>query len=190
MSHFPLSIEVLFNIRELKMVESYCDNVVLDKSELAAAIASCAQKGYLHDIQTYEWVPEHLQMGPNDMEELSRNEKGDLSEKGKKVVNKISHIFIERTALTSHLFIKKDLLTRGIKWHVFYFDYRDLEDDERNHWKQGRHIHFVNCLRKDLQWETVWRSLAQKGHPSYGPHLRFEDGRQENPSVPKGEVDE
>ena len=32
------------------------------------------------------------------------------------------------------------------EWHLFYFNHRDEIPSDRNHWKNGSHVHFVNWL--------------------------------------------
>lgn len=114
-------------------------------------------------------MPEHLKISPGETfsSDIKPGEK--LAGSDLKLLNKIKGIFDQRRHSIAHIF------DQSKKWHIFYFDYRDLEDQTQNHWKEGSHIHFVNYLWTNLAVCDVWDSLAGRKNKSYGIHIRWRD---------------
>jgi hypothetical protein len=78
-------------------------------------------------------------------------------------------MFEERRWLVGHIFYNKDLTD----WHLFYFDQRDQED-RRNHWKHGPHIHFFNVVWPNLDPAQIWESFCRRKElPKGALHIRY-----------------
>ena len=60
------------------------------------------------------------------------------------------------------------------EWHFFYFDQRDLAEND-NHWQEGGpHIHLVNWLWPNLDGDLVWSDFVRnKEVPRQALHLRY-----------------
>jgi hypothetical protein len=56
------------------------------------------------------------------------------------MVRKMFQLFEERQYLVGHMFYTADLH----EWDFFCFDQPDVEQQKRNHWKKGSHVHFLN----------------------------------------------
>lgn len=114
---------------------------------------------YSHQIYYRDFIPEHLIPTKEEDEAIKNNGLGLIQGKAKKWANKISQIFIDRRYLVGHLFYTEDLKY----WHFFYFDQRDLSNDE-NHWAKGSHIHFINYLWPQYTASSVWEHFTN-GNP-------------------------
>jgi hypothetical protein len=139
---------------------------------------SCFKLGYIHEIKSFEYVPEQLKIKPGEGFSSHLKAGQPLVGEDLKFLNKIKGIFDQRRYSVAHIFLHPD------KWHVFYFDFHDIEDRTENHWKGGSHVHFVNYLWANLKVEQVWESLAGRSNKSYGIHVRWMDEREQE-SIPQ-----
>jgi hypothetical protein len=162
-SHVPDMMLKLFSIERKSDLEKYLNNLVITKECLVRTILSCPIIGYHHERRHYQYVPLQLKEKTPLIPNLLKD--GDT----KKVVGILNSIFEERKLGTAHLFEKAE------KWHVFYFDQRDVSDKTENHWECGAHVHFVNYLWANLTKDDVWNVLAQKGSRPGGIHIRFKE---------------
>ena len=84
------------------------------------------------------------------------------------ISKKLKSIILERRHIHVHLFYN------DVEWHCFYFSYADLEPLEKNHWKYGPHLHYVNHLWPNLTREKVWKSFDKRQTNIPGDlHIRF-----------------
>ena len=169
----PEKLKVLLEYTKKADLERYCKNLTIKADEFAALAHSSYKIGYLHDIKTFEYVPEHLKIQPGETFSPNLKPGQKLTGTDLKFLNKIKGIFDQRRHSIAHIFIRPE------RWHIFYFDFRDIEDQTENHWKGGSHIHFVNYLWANLKLGDVWDSLAGRSNKSYGLHIKWQDDRRE-----------
>ena len=165
------SLRKLFEIDKKSELEKYCRDLILTKEDFAGLVYNCGRIGYLHDIKSQDFVPKHLAPSDDEVASLSSVKVGqELPDKAKKFARKLSQIFKDRRFLVAHIFYNQQ------KWHIFFFDQRDMEDKAPNHWKEGPHVHFVNHLWPEYDptdlWEVFNRSNASVGGKL---HIRFLD---------------
>jgi hypothetical protein len=169
----------LFTFDKKRELERYCRKIVINSSSFADFILAC-ELGlfpFLHKIHYRDHVPEHLYLSDKDSAALAANPLGRLQPDAQKAVKKISQMFKDRRYLVGHIFYLPDLS----KWHFFQFDQRDLEDERRNHWKEGAHIHFLNWLWPNYEPKTLWANFTSgKAKMNDALHVRYLDAaRQE-----------
>lgn len=169
--YVPVNLKNLFEQTKKADLLKYCRTLTIRSEELAAMAFSSHKIGYLHKIKTFEYIPEHLKILPGERlsDDLKPGQK--LTGKDLAFLNKIKGTFAQRRYSVAHLFIGHD------KWHIFYFDFHDIDDQEWKHWKEGSHIHFVNYLWANLNVDEVWENLAGRSNKSYGIHIKWWDER-------------
>jgi hypothetical protein len=70
----------------------------------------------------------------------------------------------------AHLFANTD------RWHLFYFDQRDLDGAAVNHWTGGSHVHFVNDLWPEYAAGQLWSAFDDPKTSVAGKlHIRFDE---------------
>jgi hypothetical protein len=150
----------LFNLKNKREIEKYCNSLVISSEGLATLILIARTAGlepYLYACHFTQLVPEHLPPSTEELKALSQNDVGPLKGKAKKMMSKISQIFIDRRLLAAHLFYDPSQKY----WHMFYFDQRDLQGD-RNHWKNGPHIHYSHDSFVNEPLDDVWEKVCLK----------------------------
>ena len=169
----------MLEIEKKSDLEKYCKKIVIPQEGLVKLIYCSNKIGYLHQIKYNNFVPPHLKTTDKEIKALASSDKAGETLKGdaKKFVNKISQTFKERRYLVAHIFYNAE------KWHLFYFDQRDMEEMRGNHWKEGSHIHFVNYLWPQYSINELWKifdeanaKVGDKLHIRYTPQERSTGG--------------
>lgn len=163
----------LFEFEKRPDLEKYCRDLVVTKHDLAQFIIAC-EAGVVpvrHLIHYQDRAPSHLKVTPDDLAALDANGVGPLKGRALKTVNKTAQTFEDRRYLVGHMFI----MPNPEHWHFLYLDQRDIAED-KNHWKEGPHIHFLNWLwRRDPQ--ALWTAFRAGEAPKGALHIRFRDDR-------------
>lgn len=158
----PASLAALFVIDKKSELEKYCNNLVIRSDELVRLILYSRLIGYWHGPAHEDFEPEEADLTTDDIEVLRQRE----AEKLPKVTRKIRNLFAVRKRLSAHLFYN------GVKWHLFYFTFRDM--DESGHWTHGSHIHFVNYLWPEYLPEQLEDLLfSERRTKISGIHIRY-----------------
>ncbi len=125
---------------------------------------------------------EYRQFRPPNVD-LGATEAFRASKEGKptpetiRTVRKINEVFHQRRLLTAHIFINQQ------RWHIFYFDQRDMEASAPNHWEHGSHIHFVNDLWPNYDPQDVWNLFELAETRVKGKlHIRYDPQEPDNSS--------
>lgn len=171
----PEYLSEMLEIEKKSELDKYCRKIVIYQKDFVKLIHCSQTIGYIHQIKSNDFVPSHL--NPTDMERnaLSSCKAGETLEgDARKYFSKISQIFEKRRLLVAHIFYNKK------KWHLFYFDQRDIEEMKGNHWKEGTHIHFVNYLWPQHSINELWKifdeasaKVSSKLHIRYIPQKRY-----------------
>ncbi len=167
------SFSRIFFIATKKELEHHCKSSVITKTDFAEFILMCdsGDLPWRHFIHVSERNPSHLMIDKKDLDSLHDAEKND--ETKSKIGTKIKQLFKERRYLVGHLFIDH----KTGDWHFFYFDQRDLEENE-NHWKLGSHVHMVNKFWTHLRPNDLWERFVRDAETAKGAlHLRFDHER-------------
>jgi hypothetical protein len=142
-------------------LEKYCRTIEITGHDFAVLVWNAGSLGYHHAIQHHEFQPKHLQ--PTDADIAGLRNKNAQS-----LIRKINQIFKDRRLLVSRLF------HNSTRWHLFYFDQRDTDEDDPNHWKRGSHIHFVNDLWPRYDPQKLWDLFRQADASAGGKlHIPF-----------------
>jgi hypothetical protein len=161
----------IFILRTKKELKAFVREAVLHSADFASMILACdaGAMPWAHRIWVHDRVPKYLALTDKDHDAMSSAKVGPHTKGTKKATNKIFQFFEERRRLVGHIFYNADLTD----WHFFYFDQRD-QDDERNGWKHGPHIHFVNVLWPQLEPEKVWKAFCTESEvPKRALHIRY-----------------
>jgi len=126
---------------------------------------------FMHKIHCRDYLPEHLEPSDEELNALFKSGLGPVTGDAAKTARKI---FIqsprERRYLVGHIFFTPSLE----QWHFFYFDQRDLEKREPNHWQGGPHIHFINYLWPQHNAQSLWSKFVSSNVQMGGSlHIRF-----------------
>ena len=150
----------LFNISKKSKVDQFAKQMNITEFELFLLIRNCYFEGFNHRSKFPDYVPQHLVITDFDKNEL---EEGNV----KPVSKKLDPLLIYRRRINVHMISKAE------KWHCFYFDYNDI-NNENNHWKQGEHIHYISYLWPNLSEEEVWDSFDTRKTKLPNPlHIHF-----------------
>lgn len=167
----------LFNASNLKTVKSLAKRLVITRATfvgliLAAKSGDLETMPYNHQMNCFEYVPDHLIPTEEDMDAFHANDPGEFKGKARTFVNKIFQTFEERKWIVWHLFYTSS----QEYWHLFYFDIKDM-NEENNHWKiGGPHVHYISNLWPQFTISDVWERL-RSGSKEFGSnvHIRFVD---------------
>ncbi len=168
----PQKFIPLFNSTSKGELEKQCRNLVVDGDDLVALILA-GQAGvlapYKYACHFSEKVGNHLQPSGEELQALSENGIGPLTDKAKKLVSKTFQLFKERRSFAAHLFYTPDYK----HWYLIYLDQRDTAKG-KNHWAHGPHIHIVSSHWPNLTLEQAW-SQALAGDMNFANkiHLRY-----------------
>ncbi len=174
----PDYLQKLLSIEKKSELSKYCKDLVIKKEDFARLVLGCYRIGYFHQRKSNDFVPEHLWPTDQELEGLSSDGPNhELSRDGKKFVRKVDQVFKDRRFLIGHVF------SNSSKWHIFFFDQRDLGAHTKSHWKEGPHIHFVNYLWPRVDPDKLWKDLGNSDADiGDSLHIRFQD------FDPKGET--
>jgi hypothetical protein len=157
----PDRILALLQITEKSKAHKYCKNLTISEFELFLFIQNCHLIGFAHKSKFPEYVPDHLLIADTDTAKLKN---GDT----KPISKKLGPLLKERRHINIHLFY------RDSEWHCFFFSYDDIVGKEKNHWKNGSHLHYVSFLWPNYTKEQVWDSFdARRTQLSGNLHIRF-----------------
>ena len=162
----------ILNCATKRGLEQYCRTLVIQSSDLAAAIFF-AQAGvfepYKYASCFREWSPAHLKLTEEDRTALVTNGVGPLQPAARKTLNKVHATFHDRRMLAAHLLYTPDF----VSWFVFFFDQRDVAT-RNQHWKHGPHIHLVSSHWPNLRLDELWREVRE-GRPAFASklHVRY-----------------
>ena len=164
----PEYLRQLLSFSKKSDLERYCRNLEIDYRDFTVLIYNAHQIGYFHDIKFNDFQPEHLQPTEQEVWSLGRTENGVISADGQRFIRKVSEIFKQRRYLVAHIFANAE------RWHLFYFDQRDIQTLDPNHWKHGPHLHFVNDLWPNYDPNDVWALFDQADASLRGKlHIRY-----------------
>lgn len=169
----------LLNLPDKRSVEKFCREITVTKRDLADFVIGArmgAMTPYQYACHFDQRVPAHLLPTDEDNGALVHAKLGGGSaRRANKFARKVSQLFLDRRMLCCHLLFDPS----KTRWHLFYFDQRDM-DHPTNHWKKGgAHIHYSreSYVNKSLDevWEDVLRDPPKL--PS-AEHIRFVDTRE------------
>ena len=156
----PEKLQTLLSYTKKSKLMAYCRRITISEDELVLLVHNCSQIGYMHQSKFIEYVPENRKLTKSDRTVMIKN-------KPKKFSGKIRAIFEERKNYMVHQFESNKV------WHYFYYTYIDMEAD-KNQWKYGPHLHFVNYLWPEYTKRRVWESFDKREHNIEGVHIRLE----------------
>lgn len=163
----------IFNFHNKREVEKYCKDLVITSEGLTSLILAGqvqAMSPYSYQCHFFEGTPDHLNPTKEELNALGSNGVGKIKGQAKKAVTKMSQVFVERKLLAAHLFF-----TQTHKyWHLFYFNQRDIKLN-RNHWKNGPHIHYASDTITKTPLNEIWNSVCSS-KPSFPKsiHIRYD----------------
>ena len=159
----PKNLQTLFSATKKSDAQKLCQSMIIDEHDLFLLIHNCNQIDYLHESKFLTHVPEHLEISEEDRKQFKEEELF------RPLTKKLGSIFRERKALHAHLFIKDN------EWHCFYFDFKDIEESIKNHWKHGCHIHYISSLWGQRSPQEMWEALELRQTRIPGKyHIKFE----------------
>jgi hypothetical protein len=176
----PDYLQELLAITKKSALEKFCRQITITQHHFAVLVWNAATIGYQHVLQNHEFQPEHLLPTQEEIAGLGRRSAdGKISDEGQRFLRKIGQLFKDRRILVSHMFFN------SARWHLFYFDQRDLAEEGSQHWKQGTHVHFVNDLWPQYDPSDLWTLLKQADASIGGKlHIRFEHTTIADESAP------
>jgi hypothetical protein len=172
----------LLSFSKKSELEKFCRSLEIDGRDFTVLISNAYKIGYAHEIKYNDFQPEHLQPTEEEVQGLGKTENGIISIDGQRFIRKISQLFKQRRYLVAHIFANAQ------RWHLFYFDQRDIQNVDSNHWKHGAHLHFVNDLWPNYDPNDVWAlfnladaSVGGKLHIRYKPVEAEQEGSTVSP---------
>ncbi len=156
----PEKLSTLFQLSKKSDVEQYCRTLTISEFELFLLIRNCHLIGYSHKSKFPEYIPDHLVITDSDTAKLKEGNIGPASKK-------LGPLLDERRHINVHMFCNES------DWHCFFFSYEDIEEDEKNHWKHGSHVHYISHLWPNFTKEQVWEAFEiRKTKLSSSLHIR------------------
>ncbi len=139
--------------------------------EFHALCFNCGTVGYSHESKTFEFMPEHLEIKPEEANALTAS--GD-EELRRQFFKRVPSSFQERKHVTVHLFRPVE----GDQWHVIYFTLRDMFGDpttKTHHWKKGSHVHYLSRALIQLEADQVLLQFESGDWSFPSKHIRYDD---------------
>jgi len=163
----PDYLQELLRIPKKRELRKFARQIVIIRRDFATLVWNAATIGYSHDIKSREFRPDDPNL--NRPWVFHRSRDGKLTPEARRTIRGISQIFHQRRLLTAHIFFNPQ------RWHIFYFDQRDMAASGQNHWEHGSHIHFVNDLWPNYDPQDVW-NLFELAETNVGGnlHIRYE----------------
>ncbi|MFZ4776557.1 MAG: hypothetical protein ACOYM3_14390 [Terrimicrobiaceae bacterium] len=159
----------MFAIEKKSELEKYCSDLTITQEELVQLILWSPLIGYVHSRRHEEHQPVEARLTERDMAALRTVDPAIRAQRLPTIVNKVRNMFDVRKRVSAHLFVGRS------RWHLFYFSFRDVDDDPNNHWKHGSHVHFVNDLwlhyRPELLDDLLFSERKVSISDSF--HIRF-----------------
>jgi hypothetical protein len=163
----PDTLARLLAIDKKSDLERYCSKLTIRSDQLTRLILYSPLIGYLHGRAHEDFEPKEAELSTEDIKILRERKVEKLPKLGKKIKN----LFAVRKRLSAHLFYN------GVKWHLFYFTFRDME--RPGHWTHGSHIHFVNYLWPEYQPDQLEQLLfSERRTKINGIHIKYDDGHR------------
>jgi hypothetical protein len=166
----------IFTIEKKNELRKHCRDVVVYLSDFSQLVLTC-ETGFMplgHQTHYRDYLPEHLRSSTSALQSLHENGVGPLNDEEQKTVRKITQLLTQRRYLVGHIFYHPDFT----RWHFFYFDQRDIEESESNHWEYGSHIHVINWLWPGLSAQDLWTKFVTGNTPPSGSfHIKFIRGQ-------------
>jgi hypothetical protein len=173
----PDYLQQLLSISKKRELAKFARQIEITKHDFATLVWNASALGYLHEIQYHEFRPTDASL-EGDWD-FGRSEDGKLTPKARRTIKKIKQIFHQRRLLTAHLFFNQQ------RWHIFYFDQRDMDASVQNQWKHGSHIHFVNDLWPNYDPQVIWNLLELAKTPIKDSlHIRYDPQETEDSDSP------
>lgn len=165
----------LFAIQKKSELEKYCSGLTITQEDLVQLILWSQLIGYAHNRCHLEYQPIEAQPAPRDLEALHSSDDVIRAERLRKLVNKFKNLFEVRKYLSAHLFVSPS------RWHLFYFSFRDIDGEGKNHWRHGSHVHFLNDLWPHYRLEQLYDLLfsGRWTQVSDSIHIRFTEAGEE-----------
>jgi hypothetical protein len=182
MSSLENTVLQLFTIRRKSDLRKHCRSQGILGIDLSNVILACeaGELPWRHKIRYRDFIPQHLELTEDDKKAMLSSDlkSGSIIPP---YLRKLTRIFSERRYLVGHLFYTIDLTN----WHLLYFDQRDTAQ-RSNHWKEGSHIHLINCLCVQTDVQTVWDEF-NSGNPQIrgSIHIRWADNIERGPFGPE-----
>lgn len=166
----PEYLQELLNFSKKSALEKFAKEIQITKRDFVTLVWNAVSIGYFHDLKSREFRPPKAELGEADWDGFRNSKGGKLTPEAIRTVRKSNQIFHQRRLVTAHIFYNLQ------RWHIFYFDQRDMEATAQNHWKHGSHIHFVNDLWPNYTPLNVWdlfelpeTNIKGKLHIRYDP---------------------
>jgi len=165
----------LLSIGKKRDLEKFAKKLEIKQRDLVVLIYNAHKIGYLHQIKYKDFQPKNLWPTKEEISGLGKkNSDGKISDEGQKCIRKMGQLFEQRRYLVAHIFYNPN------RWHLFYFDQRDTDNRNPNHWNCGSHIHFVNDLWPSYDPTDLWKVFDQADASVGGKlHIRFKSERVE-----------
>jgi hypothetical protein len=164
---YQITCKNCLGFRKKRELRKFARQIVIIRRDFATLVWNAATIGYSHDIKSREFRPDDPNL--NRPWVFHRSRDGKLTPEARRTIRGISQIFHQRRLLTAHIFFNPQ------RWHIFYFDQRDMAASGQNHWEHGSHIHFVNDLWPNYDPQDVW-NLFELAETNVGGnlHIRYE----------------
>ena len=163
----PEKFQTLFNIKKKSKAINYARQMTITDDEFFLLIYNCSQIGFRHQLKTKEFLPTHLEQAAEEIPSLIKNDK-------RKFIGVVHEIFQQRRRIHAHLF------ENDKEWHCFYFSFKDMENENPNHWKYGSHIHYVSHLWPNVDKNKLWDSFDKRTISIDGAlHIKFTESAED-----------
>ncbi len=168
-SEVPEYLTKLLMITKKSKLKKYCRDITIFQEDFVKLIVNSDKIRYTHQRKYHDFIPSHLHPTDEERSALTSATVGERLEGGaKKFINKIKQIFEQRRYLVAHVFFNRE------RWHLFYFDQKDMGYMIKNHWKEGMHIHFVNYLWPQYDIKELWELFNRADATAGGKlHIRY-----------------
>ena len=160
----PEKLVTLISFTKKSKLVAYCKRIKMSEDELVLLIHNCSQIGFKHQSKFAEFVPKNRRLLDSDISDMKEGNPRKLS-------SKVRSIFEERKKHHVHLF------DRGTEWHCFYYTYKDMESEKKNHWELGSHLHYVSYLWPNYRKRQIWESFDKRTVDIQGVHIQLETSR-------------
>jgi hypothetical protein len=163
-----------------KEVEKFAREMVVTEEDMGIAFLGAGAglvEPYLYERHFKTLTPQHLVPTRADIVAIATNGAGELKPKGKKTMRKVRQIFIDRRMFCAHLLY----LPTKERWHLIYFDQRDMSAED-NHWKKGgSHFHYSRESFVSYKMDQMWAQVCgEVPKPPPSMHIRYLEEPEED----------
>ncbi|HAU0974089.1 TPA: hypothetical protein JBH57_14000, partial [Legionella pneumophila] len=147
-------------------VEAIIKNIIIQEDEFSNFIINCGLLGLYWQKKHNTFLSKEDKVSDEEKDLFSTSNDSQLK---RKIFRKMIAEHDKKKYISVHAFYNLD----KSKWHIFYFDFKDIEKIENHHGLP--HLHYISYLwGNNFKLDDVWKMFNQRKVSLPKIHIRWE----------------